>query len=147
MFRALASEGDVIPAEFVSARDYVVPKAKSDVPWLVSFSKDGGRVVISGDKKMRGNLHEQAALIQAGLVAVFFHPKWNGQDPFTRAANLLKWWPKVQEAIEKAKPGDMFEIPFDFHGDSLRNVTPPAVLPRKEKRSRTHKARSGVAHS
>lgn len=136
VFESLVKEGDVIPAEFVSARDYGVPKAKSDVPWLVRFAKEGGRVVISGDKKMRGNLHEQAAIVGSGLVVFFFHPKWNNLDPWTRAASLIKWWPKVQEAINSARPGDMFEIPADFGDGDLRNVTPPHSLPRKAMQSR-----------
>lgn len=63
---------------FCSARDYA-PRpgaagfvAKSDVPWIHSFAKDGGRVIISGDAKMRSKSHERAALVEAGLVVVFF---------------------------------------------------------------------------
>lgn len=132
MFAALSSDEKVLAAEFVSARHYGIPNAKSDVPWLERFAADGGRVVISGDKRMRGDLFEQAALQAAGFVTFFFAPRWNDQTPWDRAANLVKWWPHIEQKIRTASPGEMFEIPYAFQGSELRNVTPPAPAARKK---------------
>jgi hypothetical protein len=70
-FKALQGENAILRCEIVSARDYAVPRAESDVPWLQRFAADGGKVVISGDAKMRGKLHEQRALAAAGFVVIF----------------------------------------------------------------------------
>ena len=124
VFCALAREGNILKADIVSAREYAVPAAKSDVPWLEAFAKDGGKVVISGDKGMRSNLHEQQALRDAGFLVFFFEPRWNQQDPFTKSAILLKWWPAIQRAIRKTKKaGQFFEIPFAWNTDELKVVT------------------------
>ena len=106
----------MLRAEIVSARQYATPKAKSDVPWLEKFAKDGGKVVISGDVKMRGKLHEQKALLDAGFIVFFFARKWNQFDSFIKTAMLLKWWRVILSKIESATPGKFFEIPFSWHG-------------------------------
>jgi hypothetical protein len=52
----------------LSDDDYV---AKNDVPWIRRFAKAGGRVIISGNTRMREVPHERLALIECGMVTIF----------------------------------------------------------------------------
>jgi len=129
--KALSGEEGMLRAEIVSARQYAVPKAKSDVPWLERFAKEGGKVVVSGDARMRGKLHEQAALIENGFVVFFFSRQWNQLNAYAKTAMLIKWWPVILAVIESAAPGQCFEIPCSWQGNALKEVTPPAGKRRK----------------
>ena len=86
---ALGGEAGMLRVEIVSARKYAPPtKAPSDVPWLEQFAKDGGKVVISGDARMRGKLHEQKALADAGFIVIFFARAWNQMNAYSKTAML-----------------------------------------------------------
>jgi hypothetical protein len=95
---------------------------------------------------MRGNLAEQAALREAGFITFFFEPRWNNQGPFVKSAVLLKWWPVIQETIATAKPGQFFEIPFNWQSSSLVEVTPPQPRrkPGRPKKTATEETQTGV---
>lgn len=136
VFKTLASEGDILSAEILSAREYSVPRAPSDVPWLEKFAEDGGKVVISGDKRMRSNLHERKALADKGFITFFFASHWNNEGPFNKSAMLLRWWPQIQETLRSAKPGQCFEMPYQWTGGKLREVTPPGGRKRKPGRKK-----------
>jgi hypothetical protein len=94
-----------------SAKDYTPSpldadhEPKNDVPWIRRYSAAGGKVIISGDTKMTLVPHERLALVQEGMIVVFFAPKW-ANWPFNRkAALLLHWWPTILRHVRKAKPG------------------------------------------
>ncbi len=123
VFKTLAEEGDIVRIEFVSARDYRLPKDKGDPPWLERFAKDGGSVVISGDRKMRSRPHERAALAEAGLITFFFRPVWSERTMFVKSAMLLNWWPRINEYIWQSSPSQCWEIPFQWNWTNLRDVT------------------------
>jgi len=129
--KALSGEEGILRVEIVSARQYAIPKAKSDVPWLEQFSRDGGKVVISGDARMRGKLHEQKALVEAGFIVIFFSRRWNNLNAYSKSAMLIKWWPVILAAIESAAPGQCFEIPCSWRGNKLKEVTPPGSKRKK----------------
>lgn len=126
----------MLRAEIVSARQYATPKDKDDVPWLEQFAKTGGRVVISGDVRMRGKLHEQKALLDAGFIVFFFARRWNHFDSFIKTAMLLKWWRVILSTIESAAPGNFFEISFSWRQGELIEVTPPTTASRRRKPGR-----------
>ena len=134
MFQSLASEkrfrnltGDFT---FESARDYTPKKedsdylAKNDVPWIKRFSSSGGRVIISGNTKMKTVPHERLALVQENMIVIFFEPKWNNLTFFKKSALLLHWWPAVVRTIENATPGSFWHIPLSFgNEETLRPVS------------------------
>lgn len=78
---------------------------------------------------MRGKLHEQRALVDAGFIVIFFHRKWNQMNAYGKTAMLVKWWPFVLAALESAAPGQCFEIPFSWRGNQLKEVK----LPKRKK--------------
>ena len=126
--KALSGEDQLLRVRLYSARDYSVPRAKSDVPWLERFAKAGGKVIISGDAKMRGKLHERQALIAAGFVVFFLARKWNQMRGHDKCAMLIHWWPRILEKLGGAEPGQFFEIPHSWTFSEMREVTPPTQL-------------------
>lgn len=103
-----------------SALDYV-PKPgekghglKSDVPWIRKFAEAGGKVVISGNTRMRQTPFERLALIEAGMIVVFFENRWNGWNFFRKCALLLHWWPVVAKKLKTAKPKEFWCVPCSW---------------------------------
>lgn len=129
--KAFEGEDALLRCEMVSARSYSVPKADSDVPWLQRFASDGGKVVVSGDVKMRGKLHEQKALSDSGFIVFFMSSRWGQADAYVKCSMLIRWWPVILEKMRRARPGQFFEIPYGWNVGALNEVSPPDV-PRKK---------------
>lgn len=126
--KVLAGDNGILRAAIYSARRYAVPRAQSDVPWLEKFARSGGQVVISGDARMRGKLHEQRALSAAGFIVFFLARQWNQMKSHDKCAMLIRWWPIILVKMSEAKPGQFFEIPHSWSDVEMREVTPPAHL-------------------
>lgn len=124
-FKELDGENQILRVDIVSAIEFSVPNAQSDVPWLQKFSASGGRAVISGDAKMRGKLHEQLALTKAGFIVFFWERKWNQQNGYNKSAMMMRWWPYILEKLKTARKGQFFEIPYSWTATEMREVTPP----------------------
>ncbi|MER8661323.1 hypothetical protein NKH34_09300 [Mesorhizobium sp. M1148] len=117
--------------EIKSAKDYT-PKPddpdyqrKSDVPWIRRYAAKGGRIIVSGDVKMPTVPHERLALVEAGMVVVFFAPKWDNWQFCRKAALLLHWWPTILGHVRTASPG-FFVVPCTWPDDSeaqLREIS------------------------
>lgn len=100
-----------------SAQDYA-PKPgdtdyepKNDVPWIKRFAEAGGQVIISGNTKMRRTPHERLALVEAGMVVVFFENQWSQWKFFRKCALLLNWWPTIIKQLKTAKPKTFLCVP------------------------------------
>jgi hypothetical protein len=135
-FKELDGEDQILRVEIVSARDFAIPKAKSDVPWLESFALSGGNAVISGDAKMRGKLHEQQALKKAGFIVFFWSRKWNHENAYIKSAMMMRWWPYILDKLQTARKGQFFEIPHSWTATEMREVTPPDVIPKRKRRGK-----------
>jgi hypothetical protein len=110
--KALLEKG--VEVEIVIASDYADPPATSDVPWLVRFAADGGRVVITGDRDMRSRLDEQAALKELGLIVFFFPAAWNNWNMNSKCAFLMQWWPAILVKAQESKPRDFWEMKLSW---------------------------------
>jgi PIN like domain len=103
-----------------SAKDYA-PKPgdpdylkRSDVPWVRRFAANGGKVIISGDTNMMREDHERLALIEAGMVVIFFGSQWSGWKFHRKCALLLNWWLVIGSTSAKAKPGSFWRVPTSW---------------------------------
>ena len=98
--------------------------ARSDVPWVKRYAAAGGRIIISGDMSMASVPHERLALVDEGMVVVFFAPKWSNWQFCRKAALLLHWWPTILAHVRKAKPG-FFVVPCSWpeEGAELREIS------------------------
>jgi hypothetical protein len=127
IFQKLAKE-ESLRVTIVSARRYRPRSERGDQNWIRRFAKAGGKVIISGDARMRSNLHEQAALMQAGMITFFFEYKWNESNFYVKCAMLFNWWPRIIEVAGQSSPGDFWEVPHQWNWKDMRNVRPQADL-------------------
>ena len=106
-----------------SAADYTPKRGdpdydkNNDAPWIRRFAADGGSVIISGDTNMRRQPHERLALVQQGMVTIFFEPKWSKWVFFRKCALLLNWWPAIAKTAKAAKPGSFWRVPANWELD------------------------------
>lgn len=136
-FQSLASAGEILGHEIVGAKDYRPVGERGDQNWIERFALDGGLVIISGDVRIRVLPAERAALAQAGLITFFFESRWGQADGWVKSSMLLRWWPQILEQISSSKPGDCWEIPFQWNTKPMRNVSayPDEIMKDKNKRS------------
>jgi hypothetical protein len=116
----------------------------SDVPWIRRYSRAGGKVIISGDTRMKSLPHERLALMEEGMIVVFFSSKWSGWKFPKKCALLLVWWPVVVETVRTAQPGSFFRVPTSWDESGDLDVI-PTVDRRLMKIERQMAARPTVA--
>jgi hypothetical protein len=71
---------------------------------------------------MRIRSHERQAFIDAKFKVFFFAPKWNQENGFAKSALLLRWWPEIQKKLEASRPGECWELQFQWNVFQLRDV-------------------------
>ncbi|UPT91412.1 hypothetical protein HAP41_0000022285 [Bradyrhizobium barranii subsp. apii] len=103
-----------------SAADYT-PKPgdddyqpKNDVPWLKRFADDGGKVVISGDVRMKSRPHERLALIEHGFIVIFFEAQWSDWKFWRKCALLIHWWPVIAAKIKRTRGASFYHVPCNW---------------------------------
>lgn len=99
---------------------------RNDAPWIKRFSAAGGKVVISGNTRMKVVPHERLALVEEGMVVIFFDGYWNNWDFFKKSSLLLHWWPAIVKQLKTAKPSSFWHIPAIWpikDGVKLRSVS------------------------
>ena len=99
---------------------------RSDVPWIERFAKAGGRIIISGNTDIINVPHERLALINSGMVTVFFEPKWNQRGFFDKCSHLMLWWPVIAKKVKTAKKGSFWRVPNDWtasNGGKIRSIS------------------------
>lgn len=113
-----------------SAKDYAPKKGepdyqrKSDVPWIRRFAEAGGKVIVSGNTDMAKQPHERKALVEAGLVTIFFEPQWSKWPFFRKCSLLIHWWPAIVQTAKSAKPGTFWRVPSDFNPSGVLRQIP-----------------------
>lgn len=83
---------------------------KNDAPWIRRYAAAGGRVIVSGNTKMKVVAHERLALVQEGMTVIFFPGVWSNWKFCRKSSLLLHWWPVILKAARKPKPG-FFVVP------------------------------------
>jgi hypothetical protein len=125
MLSGLAKGDDSQRITVVSAKKYRAITEHNDENWVRRFARAHGNVVITGDARIRGNLHEQAAFFQADMITFFFDAAWNGYNLHNKAAMLMTWWPAIIEKAKTSRPGDSWEMPSHWTIKEMRFVRPP----------------------
>lgn len=89
-----------------------------DVDWIPDFARRGGRLIVSGDARMRNVQLERAALEASGLIAVFPSSKqyFDGLKKWGQAGYLIAWFPTILRLAEEAPAGAHYRLPDSFSG-------------------------------
>lgn len=104
--------------ELTHVRD-VHDRRTADETWIPRFAREGGKAILSGDRKMRGRPHQIAAISESGLVCVFLSHEWSTARRTVQAASLLFWWERIEAKISVAKPRECWLVPFEFSKGDL----------------------------
>ena len=90
-----------------------------DADWIADFAQRGGRLIVSGDARMRHVQLERAALEAAGLVAVFPSSKqfFDGLRKWAQAGYLISWFPAILRLAAEAQTGAHYRLPPTFSGE------------------------------
>lgn len=125
-FRKISGNFEIKAAEDYAPKlgdtDY---RPNDDTPWLKRFADDGGKVVISGDVKMRHQPHERLALIEHGFIVIFFESQWNEWKFWRKVALLVLWWPVITAKIKRARSKKSFYVvPCKWTEDGKLRLVP-----------------------
>lgn len=84
----------------------------TDEYWIGELGRRPDKwVALSADNRIIRNRAERAALREAGLNFFVFVPRWFTLPPNLMAAQLLKVWPVILSAAERAREPHVWEIP------------------------------------
>jgi hypothetical protein len=101
-------------------------RPKNDVPWINRFYKAGGRVIISGNTQMLEVPHERLALIESGMLVIFFPKSWNNWDFFNKCAHLMHWWPIIAGKARVGRKGTFWRVPLTWAAKKKGKLHPIA---------------------
>ncbi|MGE0719334.1 MAG: hypothetical protein AB7P02_28080 [Alphaproteobacteria bacterium] len=117
-------------------RDHNAPRT-ADETWVPRFIAEGGRGILTADRKMMARPHELAAIVDGGLVAVFLPAQWAEARGHQQAAHILWWWPRIEAAFRNSQPRQCWRVPFSFGSDDpleemvVRRPQSPGTLSRR----------------
>lgn len=85
----------------------------SDIHWISSLKAEGQWSVVSQDKFTKGDM-ERKAFRECGLPIFCLAKQW-GQEPFwSKASNLVRWWPAIIRQSELVGAGGAFRVRWKF---------------------------------
>ncbi|HEY2295273.1 MAG TPA: hypothetical protein VGM86_31605 [Thermoanaerobaculia bacterium] len=90
------------------------PESCPDEVWMPALGKEGGWVVISGDRRIYTNPQRRRVWASAQLTTFFLANAWLG-DSFSerqKAARLLARWDEIVDCALKVRPGTALSLPF-----------------------------------
>jgi hypothetical protein len=127
-------------------------RPKNDVPWLKRFADDGGKVVISGDVRMKSRPHERLALIEHGFIVIFFEAQWSDWKFWRKCALLIHWWPVIAAKIRRARRASFYHVPCNWVEDGqlrwVSNKDPKLLkIEQRERSARKRKAAKSTTKS
>lgn len=99
--------------EITHVRD-VHERRTADETWIPRFAVEGGRAILSGDRKIRSRPHQIRAISASGLIGVFLPAEWANSRRTVQAALLLFWWPRIEKTISQAQSKECWLVPFEF---------------------------------
>ena len=89
-----------------------------DIDWITELTKDSGWVVVSQDRFKKGDA-EKEALRRSGLTVFFLAKQWSQEQYWSKAHNLVRWWPSIMEQAERMTGGSAFKVKWS-HGSKAK---------------------------
>ena len=89
-----------------------------DIDWLPEVGRKGW-VVVTGDRRIAKKPPERKALEEANVIAIFMAKGFTGKHIFDLVASFIKWWPDIERAAARVKPGTSLEVSVNGKVDIL----------------------------
>lgn len=80
-----------------------------DVDWIPGIGRRGW-VVITGDRGIAKKPAERRVLEEANVIAVFMAKGFTSKPIFELVSSFIRWWPEVERAVSRVKPGTSLEV-------------------------------------
>lgn len=97
--------------EIVALRDKFPPNIK-DVDLIAELSRQGGWVLLSGDRRITRNRAEKSAFQNSKVVGMFLSPGLYKSTVLKQAERLIALWPVIETVAGNVSGGAMFELPM-----------------------------------
>lgn len=104
-----------------AARDYY-PKPgdadyrkRDDAPWIRRFAAAGGKVIICNDGRMMKIPHERLALVETGMIVLFFEQSWNQLRFTAKCSHTLMWWERMVTTVQHSASPAFWRIPMTWN--------------------------------
>lgn len=98
----------------------------SDIYWITQFSQNGGDVILSADRDFLNKMPLVEAISNTGLKMIHLPRRWARSPRHLQAAHILRWWKKIEEALEVMYPGEYRRTKFTMKEPRKLEV----ILPR-----------------
>jgi hypothetical protein len=85
------------------------PANTDDVDWLPAIGAKGW-VVVTGDRGISKKPAERKVLEEANVIAVFMAKGFTTKPIFDLVSLFIRWWPEIERAIGRVKPGTALEV-------------------------------------
>jgi len=96
----------------VPLRDKFQANAR-DVQWITELSNEGGWAVVSQDRFSKGDVERQA-FRECGLPVFCLAKQWGQMTYWSKAENLVRWWPAIVRQAELISGGAAFKVVWKF---------------------------------
>lgn len=97
--------------EIVALRDRF-PTNTKDIDLIAELSRQGGWVMISGDRAITRNKAEKHALRNSRIIGMFLSPGLYKAPVLKQAERLIALWPSIENVAGSVTGGSMFELPM-----------------------------------
>lgn len=87
----------------------------SDVDWINALSRSEHWVIITQDR-FKKNALERQALRDAGFTVFVLKNSWKDHTFWSKAHQLVRWWPAILQQSELVTGGALFVVPYKFTG-------------------------------
>lgn len=95
-------------------------QSRPDVDWIVGFSQDGGKGILSADRKMLRRKSLIREISKLGLTAIFLPQNWANSRIYKQAAYILFHWPSILEVFSRSTKGTIWTTPKGFSESELK---------------------------
>ncbi|WP_077067065.1 PIN-like domain-containing protein [Pseudorhizobium marinum] len=97
--------------EVVALKDRFPVNIK-DVDLIAELSRQGGWILISGDRRITRNRAEKAAFQSSKIIGMFLSSGLYKAPVMKQAERLISLWPTIETVSKNVSGGSMFELPM-----------------------------------
>ena len=111
----------VEPADTVVPLKDKFPPDVSDTEWITQLGREGGWIVVSGDRRISRNRAEREAWRASRLTGFFLSRGLHKAPMLRQTARLLLLWETMRMQHSLVEPGAIFELPM--RSNKLRQIS------------------------